>query len=188
MDFEAFLPMGHSALGVAEAYAFLDLALTLLAQALCIAALIRLRSLKPSKFHKPVSTKAMRGKINSFNRPTKPLRAILKAREFEKMSRIVISDTSHALLEGDQFASEAKALLPIILEIRKHGENLIETQSRTQMLLPGTKVRMKLLVKDLKSLEALLKETPKRTLSLEDVLLGNFEGAQKKLEETVQEI
>jgi hypothetical protein len=99
-----------------------------------------------------------------------------KLKHFDAMAQSVLKDVGFLVVEHPNQVGEARAMLPIVLEIRKHGENLLQRRRPWMLVicLPW-EVRIRPLVKDLERVEDLLRELPRSRLSLEDVLDGHFE-------------
>lgn len=99
-----------------------------------------------------------------------------KLKHFHSLARGVISDASEALAESTATASGARALIPIVCEVRKRGELLVaRTKTFHWLCLPLRERRLRPLVCELIQVEEVLKSLPRPELSIEDVLAGKLE-------------
>jgi len=146
-----------------------DVAVTLSALALFLTAGLALRRFAAARGRsRPISAPMGRRLLRSL-RPA-------RLRQFESMANDVLRDVGGVIVEGPHRNSEARALLPIVAEVRRFGEGLQRAQPRLgKMLWPLREARLAPLVRDLGRVEGLLRELPRSRLSLEDVLEGRFE-------------
>ena len=92
------------------------------------------------------------------------------------MAQGLLSDVGGIIVEGPHRHLEARALLPIVSEVRRFGETLVKSRrSLVVLLAPAREARLAPLVRDLSRVETLLRELPRSSLTLEDVLAGRFE-------------
>jgi hypothetical protein len=102
-----------------------------------------------------------------------------RLRQFEVMAQGVLRDVGSALIEAPCQAPEVRSLLPIVCEVRRHGEVLLRTRGPFGRLLwPAREWRLAPLVRDLARIEDVLRALPRSRLTLEDVLAGRFDVAQ----------
>lgn len=99
-----------------------------------------------------------------------------RVKHFLNVATGVLQDAHGSLLDGVREPASARALIPIVADVRQHGERLLASQAAIHWVLaPLYEPRLAPLVRELIALEGLLKSLPRPQLSLEDVLAGNFE-------------
>lgn len=96
-------------------------------------------------------------------------RRINRVRNFEKLAEMVIKDILEALKTENRSHEQAKALLPLLLDVRKTGEKLLSQQHFYHtVLFPLGEKRIKPRVERLIHVEKLLKSLPRQSLSCEN--------------------
>jgi hypothetical protein len=152
-----------------ETFWLLDLAATGAATALFLAAGILLRR------HAAVAHCSRPIALPTGSRLLKSLRP-RRLRPVEAMAQGLLTDVGGILVEGPHRHPEARALLPIVSEVRRFGETLVKSRRfLVTLLAPAREARLAPLVRDLSRVEMLLRELPRSRLTLEDVLAGRFE-------------
>ena len=146
-----------------------DLGATLSALALFLTAGLALRRVAAARGRsRPISAPLGRRLMRSL-RPA-------RLRQFESMANDVLRDVGSVIVDGPHRHSEARALLPMVAEVRRYGEGLQKGRPRlSKVLWPLREARLAPLVRDLGRVEGLLRELPRSRLTLEDVLAGRFE-------------
>ncbi len=111
----------------------------------------------------------------SFHKNKKKLRFLIfnrrlnRVRNFEKLSEMVMKDILDALKTENNSHEQAKALLPLLLDIRKTGEKLLYQQHFYHtVLFPLGESRLKPRVERLIHVEKLLKSLPRQSVSCEN--------------------
>lgn len=111
----------------------------------------------------------------SFHKNKKRLRFFIfnrrldRVRNFEKLSEMVMKDILEALKTENNSHGQAKALLPLLLDIRKTGERLLSQQHFYHTILfPLGESRIKPRVERLIHVEKLLKSLPRQSDSCEN--------------------
>ena len=111
----------------------------------------------------------------SFHKNKKKLRFIIfnrrliRVRNFENLSEMVMKDILEALKTENNSHEQAKALLPLLLDIRKTGEKLLSQQHFYHtVLFPLGESRLKPRVERLIHVEKLLKSLPRQSVSCEN--------------------
>ncbi len=111
----------------------------------------------------------------SFHKNKKKLRFLIfnrrlnRVRNFEKLSEMVMKDILDALKTENNSHEQAKALLPLLLDIRKTGERLLSQQHFYHtVLFPIGESRLKPRVERLIHVEKLLKSLPRQSVSCEN--------------------
>ncbi len=90
-------------------------------------------------------------------------------RNFEKLSEMVMKDILEALKTENNSHEQAKALLPLLLDIRKTGEKLLSQQHFYHTILfPIGESRIKPRIERLIHVEKLLKSLPRQSVSCEN--------------------
>ena len=103
-----------------------------------------------------------------------------RMKQFEGMAHSVLTDVGGLVVEGVSRVPDARAMLPLVVEVKRHGQFLLGAQSSWHYLFaPSREWRLDSLVKDLGRLEELLRNLPRSELTLEDVLAGRFENLSK---------
>lgn len=127
-----------------------------------------------------------RGSVYKASRkPTKGVRRTLSAlsrsgrygrlKRFEAIARGVVSDVESAL-EPPLCHRHARSFLPILADVRRHGQALLRQQTKAhRVALPDRERHLAELVRQLFHLESKLKALPKPTVTIEEVLSGKFE-------------
>lgn len=152
-----------------ETFWFLDLAVTGMAVLLFLVAGFLLRRHAAATQRKRPIASPMGGRLLKSFRPW-------RLRQFEHIAHGLLSDVGGVIVEGAHRNSEARALLPIVTEVRRFGESLMKSRRPLGTLLaPMREARLASLVRDLGRVESLLRELPRSSLTLEDVLAGRFE-------------
>ncbi|WP_148696215.1 hypothetical protein [Silvanigrella aquatica] len=112
----------------------------------------------------------------SFHKNKKKIRIIIfnrrlnKVRNFEKLSEMIMKDILEALKTENNSHEQAKALLPLLLDIRKTGEKLLAQQHFYHtVLFPSGEARIKPRVERLIHVEKLLKSLPRKGVSSENL-------------------
>lgn len=113
--------------------------------------------------------------LKNFYKNKKKIRFIIfnsrlnKVRNFDKLSEMVIKDILEALKIENNSHIQAKALLPLLLDIRKTGEKLLsEQQFYHTVLFPSDENRIRSKVERLINVEKLLKSLPRQSVSCEN--------------------
>lgn len=98
-----------------------------------------------------------------------------RLKRFRRIALEVQSDIE-AALTPPLCTSHARSFLPILADVKKHGQKLISQQTTTHRVAsPEREKELTDLVTQLASLEARLRLLPKPNLTIEQVLLGKFE-------------
>ena len=96
-------------------------------------------------------------------------RRLNQVRNFEKLSEMVLKDILDALKTESRSNEQAKALLPLLLDVRKTGEKLLSQQHFYHtVLFPLGENRLKPRVERLIHVEKLLKSLPRQSISCEN--------------------
>lgn len=95
-------------------------------------------------------------------------RRIMSIKNFENLSEMIMKDILEALKAGNHMHIQAKALLPLLLDVRKTGEKLLSQQHFYHIILfPSGESRIRRKVERLIQIEKLLKSLPKQSVSFE---------------------
>ncbi len=95
-------------------------------------------------------------------------RRIMSIKNFENLSEMIMKDILEALKAGNHMHIQAKALLPLLLDVRKTGEKLLSQQHFYHIILfPSGESRIRGKVERLIQIEKLLKSLPKQSVSFE---------------------
>ena len=96
-------------------------------------------------------------------------RRLNRVKNFEKLSEMVLKDILEALKMENRSHEQAKALLPLLLDVRKTGEKLLSQQHFYHtVLFPLGENRIKPRVERLIHVEKLLKSLPRKSVSCEN--------------------
>ncbi len=96
-------------------------------------------------------------------------RRIMSIRNFENLAEMIMKDILEALKAGNHMHIQAKALLPLLLDVRKTGEKLLSQQHFYHIILfPSGESRIRGKVERLIQIEKLLKSLPKQSVSFEN--------------------
>ncbi len=112
----------------------------------------------------------------SFHKKNKKIRFVLfnkrvqRVKNFENLSERILLDILEALKNGENSHEQAIALLPLLLDIRKIGEQLIRQQNFFHtFLFPMLENRLKPRLERLIHVEKLLKSLPRKGSSCENL-------------------
>lgn len=95
-------------------------------------------------------------------------RRVMSIKNFENLSEMIMKDILEALKAGNHMHIQAKALLPLLLDVRKTGEKLLSQQHFYHIILfPSGESRIRGKVERLIQIEKLLKSLPKQSVSFE---------------------
>ena len=95
---------------------------------------------------------------------------IMSIKNFENLSEMISCDILEALRAGNHMHIQAKALLPLLLDVRKTGEKLLSQQHFYHIILfPSGESRIRKKVERLIQIEKLLKSLPKQSISYENI-------------------
>lgn len=96
-------------------------------------------------------------------------------KKFERIARDVVTDVESAL-EPPHCHRHARSFLPILSDVRRRGEQLLNQQTLAhKVTAPQREQDLCTLVDQLNGLEVRLKSLPKSKVTVEEVLLGKFE-------------
>lgn len=102
---------------------------------------------------------------------------LLRARRFLEVGSRIADDANEMMSESETPNSSARVLIPLVVDARRKGDRLLASSSRFQQIFaPRLEKNVVLLHKELKALESKLRSLPRSTLTLEDVLAGQFDG------------
>ncbi|MGY3803191.1 hypothetical protein ACWNT8_03890 [Pigmentibacter ruber] len=94
----------------------------------------------------------------------------MSIKNFENLSEMISRDILEALRAGNHMHIQAKALLPLLLDVRKTGEKLLSQQHFYHIILfPSGESRIRKKVERLIQIEKLLKSLPKQSISYENI-------------------
>jgi hypothetical protein len=103
-------------------------------------------------------------------------RPACKRAHFETMALELLRDVSTVVIEKNTTSLEAKAFLPIVSSVRKRGDEIVALPlPKWRFHARRRHKQLKTLVHDLHKVENLLRNIPRPSITLEDVLKGNFE-------------
>ncbi len=101
---------------------------------------------------------------------------ISKMRQFRSLAKGVLADVEQALYENPEKRHEARALLPLVAEVRKRGELLITNKEFCNLLWkPVKESKLMPLVNDLNHKEQMLRSLPRPKLTIDEILAGKTE-------------
>lgn len=98
-----------------------------------------------------------------------------RLKRFFKIANEVLGDVESAL-SPPLCSNHARSFLPILTDVKRHGQKLLSQQTGAHRVsAPDREKELGQLILRLTMLEQRLKALPKPNLTIEQVLLGNFE-------------
>lgn len=98
-----------------------------------------------------------------------------RVKKFETIAHGVVSDVE-AALQPPLCNRHARSFLPILSDVRRHGQRLLQQQTTAHRVAsPDRERNLADLVMQLFTLESKLKSLPKPSVTIEEVLSGKFE-------------
>jgi len=98
-----------------------------------------------------------------------------RLKRFFKIANEVLGDVESAL-SPPLCSNHARSFLPLLTDVKRHGQKLLSQQTGAHRVsAPDREKELGQLILRLTMLEQRLKALPKPNLTIEQVLLGNFE-------------
>jgi len=98
-----------------------------------------------------------------------------RLKRYNKIANEVLNDVE-AALSPPHCSNHARSFLPILTDVKRHGQRLLSQQTGAHRVsAPDREKELGELIVRLTLLEQRLKALPKPNLTIEQVLLGNFE-------------
>jgi hypothetical protein len=98
-----------------------------------------------------------------------------RLKRYSKIAKEVLIDVESAL-SPPLCPNHARSFLPILTDVKRHGQKLLSQQTGAHRVsAPDREKELGELILRLTMLEQRLKALPKPNLTIEQVLLGNFE-------------